>query len=178
MKMEFAPRGVIEFDGAKICSKNFSGARTDYNEQGKRNFSMWFTDPEIIDALINDTNEYGVGFNVRVCPPKEPGDVETGYLKVNVRFHEEGSNKGPRILVISGRNRYLVTEANASMLDDIDIDHIKMSISPYDSIGRDGKPHRTAWLQSMIVTQAMDNIGREIEDLMDEGEVDALPFED
>lgn len=171
MRMDFAPRGVIEFDGVDICSRNFSGEATEWNNQGSRNFSLKIKDSEAIDALINDVNEYGVGFNVKVQPPKEAGDDETGYLKVNVRFND----RGPNILVISGNNRTVLNERTVDTLDGIDIAHVKLSITPYDSIGRDGKPHRTAWLRSMIVTQDLDNVGREISELMSNYD-DEVPF--
>ncbi len=62
--------------------KNFSGAKTDFNDAGKRNFCAFLTQSQA-DELIS----YGV--NVKVRPPREEGDDPVFYVKVNVNLNSK-----------------------------------------------------------------------------------------
>lgn len=156
MELTFAPRGILQIDDARLCFKNFRGEGDMYNREGDRNFSLIIPDGEIAEALQNDLNEYGVGWNVKIRAPKEEGDAPFMYMKVKVSYTERSQ---PRVYLVSGRNRVELNEDTISMLDDIDIAHVDLDIRPYDGDSRFG-PHRTAYLQSMVVTQNVDRFAR------------------
>ena len=56
-----------------------------YNNEGDRNFSVIIPNEEIAEALKNDLNEYGVGWNVKIRAPKEEGEMPLMHLKVKVK---------------------------------------------------------------------------------------------
>ena len=44
MKITFAPRGILQVDDARIVYRNFTGAATQFNREGDRNFSLVIPD--------------------------------------------------------------------------------------------------------------------------------------
>lgn len=151
MELTFAPRGVLQIDDARIIFRNFRGEGGKYNKEGDRNFALIIPDEEMAEALQNDVNEYGAGWNVKIKPPREEGDEPFIYLPVKVKFNQ----RGPIIYLQSGNNRVKLNEETVSMLDDIDIRSVDLDIRPYDD-EINGKPFRAAYLQSMCVTQEID----------------------
>lgn len=151
MELTFAPRGVLQIDDARIIFRNFRGEGGKYNKEGDRNFALIIPDEEMAEALQNDVNEYGAGWNVKIKPPREEGDEPFIYLPVKVKFNQ----RGPIIYLQSGNNSVKLNEETVSMLDDIDIRSVDLDIRPYDD-EINGKPFRAAYLQSMCVTQEID----------------------
>lgn len=154
MKLTFAPRNILQIDDARICFRNFGGEGDMYNAEGNRNFSLIIPDPEIAEALQNDKNEYGVGWNVKIKAPRDESEMPFMYLPVKVKYTDRSK---PRVYLISGKNRVELTEDTIDMLDDIDILSVDLDIRPYDGEGRFGA-HRTAYLQSIYVTQSVDRL--------------------
>lgn len=151
MKLTFAPKGVLQIDEARITFRNFRGEGGKFNKEGDRNFALIIPDEEMAEALHNDVNQYGAGWNVKIKSPREEGDEPFMYLSVKVKFN----NRGPIIYLQSGNNRVKLTEDTISMLDEIDIESVDLDIRPYDD-EINGKPFRAAYLQSMCVTQNID----------------------
>lgn len=151
MELTFAPKNVLQIDDARIIFRNFRGEGGKYNKEGDCNFALIIPDEEMAEALQNDTNQYGAGWNVKIKPPREEGDEPFIYLPVKVKFN----NRGPVIYLQSGRNRVKLDEESVAMLDEIDIRRVDMDIRPYDD-EISGKPFRAAYLQSMCVTQNID----------------------
>lgn len=151
MKLTFKDRGILEIDDARIIYRNFSGEASKYNRAGDRNFSLLIDDEEIADALIDDVNQYGVGWNVKVRPPREEGDTPFMHLPVKVKFNA----KGPGIHLTTGNRTVRLTEETVGMLDEIDIRSVSLDIRPYDA-EVSGKPYRAAYLQSIHVVQEVD----------------------
>ena len=151
MELVFAPRNILQIDNARICFRNFRGEEGKYNREGDRNFALVIPDSEMAEALQNDTNQYGASWNVKIKPPREEGDEPFIYLPVKVKFNE----RGPIVYLQSGGNRVKLDEESISMLDDIDIRSVDLDIRPYDS-EINGRPFRSAYLQSMCVTQDID----------------------
>ena len=151
MKLTFAPRDVLQIDDAMIIFKNFKGEGGRYNAEGNRNFAILIQDQEIVNALIEDTNKYGIGWNVHIKAPREEGDDPFMYLPVKVKFN----GRGPVVYLKSGSNRVKLTEETIACLDDIDIASVDLDIRPYDN-EVNKNPHRTAYLQSMCVIQDID----------------------
>lgn len=151
MELTFAPKGVLQINDARICFRNFKGAAGRFNAEGDRSFALVIPDQETADALINDLNRYGVGWNVKIKEAREEGEDPFIHLPVKVRFND----RGPRVYLISGEHRSRLTEETVGMLDDIEIRSVDLDISPYDN-EINGKPYRTAYLQSICITQEID----------------------
>ena len=151
MELNVAPRGIIEINDARICFRNFRGEGGKFNKEGDRNFAVIIPNQEMADTLIEDTNQYGVGWNVKIKAPREEGDEPFMYLPVKVKFNE----RGPAVYLQSGKNRVKLDEESVSMLDEIDISNVDMDIRPYDDVIND-KPFRSAYLQSILVRQEID----------------------
>ena len=155
MELNFGPRGILQIDDARIIFRNFSGRADKYNREGDRNFALIIPNQDIADALMNDTNEYGVSWKVKIKEPREEGDAPFMYLPVNVKFND----RGPKVVLISGNNQTPLDEDTVSMLDDINISCVDMDIRAYDGESTYG-PFRSAYLQTMYVTQEIDRLGR------------------
>ena len=165
MEVTFAPRNMLEINDARIIFRNFKGAADKYNREGDRNFALIIsggilndgqgrrevTAEEMAEALTNDLNRLGVGWNVKIKAPREEGDSPFIYLPVKVRFNE----RGPKVYLKSGNNTVPITEDTVDMLDDIDIASVDMDIRPYDD-EISGKPFRAAYANALWVTQEID----------------------
>jgi hypothetical protein len=145
MRITFAPRGIVQIDEAKIIYRNFAGAPSKFNREGDRNFAVIINDQEIADALIDK------GWNVKIKPPREEGDSPFMYLPVKVKF----SDRGPTVYLRSGRTMTKLDEDSIDCLDMIDIMSVDMDLRPFDW-EVNGKEGRTAYLQSIHVTQEVD----------------------
>lgn len=160
MKLTIVPNrqntktAMLQIDDARICYRNFRGAGSTYETEGARNFSVIIPDEEIAEALVNDKNEFGVGWNVKIKPHREEGDNPFMYMKVKIKYSDRSK---PNVYLVSGRNKIQLDEETISMLDDITIKSVDMDIRPYDGEGRFG-PHRTAYLQSIYVYQEVDRL--------------------
>lgn len=148
MKINFASRGVVQIDNARIIYRNFAGAPSKFNREGDRNFAIIIEDQDIADALTEQ------GWNVKIKPPREEGDDPFMFLPVKVKFND----RGPRVYLqnsLEGRNRVMLDEDAVGMLDHVDITNVDLDIRPYDWDVQ-GKTGRTAYLQSICVTQEVD----------------------
>lgn len=143
---------LLEIDDARICFRNFRGEGSMYNNEGSRNFSVIIPNEEIAEALKNDKNEYGVGWNVKIKAPQAEGEMPFMHLKVNVKYTDRSA---PNVYLISGKNKIELTEETIGMLDEIDIKSVDLDIRPYDDEGRFG-PFRSAYLQRIYVVQEVD----------------------
>lgn len=151
MKLTFAPRGILQIDDARIIWPNFSGRSDKFNRDGERNFTLVIPDPEITEALQNDTNELGAAWNVKVRAPREEGEEPFTTMLVKVKF----TGRGPRVYLRSGNKRIELTEETIGCLDSMDIRTCDMDIRPFDGEGNYG-PFRAAYLHSMEVVQDID----------------------
>lgn len=159
MNITFAPRGILQIDDARIIFRNFRGEASRYNREGDRNFSVVIDDEAIADALLKDTNKYGIGWNVKIRPPREEGDIPFMHLPVKVKFNE----RGPGVHLTTGNRTIRLTEDTIDMLDDIDIRSVSLDIRPYDN-EVNGKPFRSAYLHSIHVTQEVDRFASSLYD--------------
>lgn len=145
MKIAFAPRGIVQMDDAIIMFRNFAGRGEKYNREGDRNFVIKIEDEEIADALIAE------GWNVKIDPNPVEGEPPYMSLKVKVKFNEWG----PRVCLISNGRRIMLDEDTVGELDRIAIDNVDLDIRPFDW-EVNGKTGRTAYLQTIEVTQRVD----------------------
>ena len=148
MKINFASRGVVQIDNARIIYRNFAGAPSKFNREGDRNFAVVIDDQDIAEALTEK------GWNVKIKPPREEGDEPFMFLPVKVKFND----RGPKVYLqnsLGGRNRVTLDEDTVGILDNVDIINVDLDIRPYDWDVQ-GKTGRTAYLQSICVTQEVD----------------------
>lgn len=145
MHVTFAPRGILQIDDARIIYRNFSGAPSKFNREGDRNFAVIIPNEEIKDALVEQ------GWNVKIKPPREEDEAPFMYLPVKVKFND----RGPNAYLVTGSRMNKLDEDSISCLDDVDIMSVDLDVRPYDwSVN--GKDGRTAYLQSIRVTQEID----------------------
>lgn len=161
MNITFAPKGILQIDDARIIFRNFSGKGSKFNREGDRNFAVIIDDEDIKDALIEE------GWNVKIKPPKEEGDIPFMYLSVKVKFNDYG----PNVYLKSGSNTTRLDEESVNLLDDIDISSVDMDLRPYDW-EVNGNQGRTAYLQAIHVTQRVDRFSSRF----DKGEEEVEPF--
>lgn len=145
MNITFAPRGRIQIDDARIIYRNFSGVGSQFNREGDRNFAVIIETEEQADALAAE------GWNVKIKPPRIEGEGVFMFLPVKVKF----SDFGPNVYLRSGRAMTKLDENSIGCLDNIDILGVDMDIRPYDWTVN-GKDGRTAYLESIHVTQSID----------------------
>lgn len=153
MEITFAPRGILQIDDARIIYRNFSGVGSKYNREGDRNFAVVIPNQEIADELIKE------GWNVRIKPPREEDEDPFMYLPVKIKF----SDRGPNCYLRSGKVQTKLTESTIGCVDDIDILSVDLDLRPFDW-DVNGKTGRTAYLQSIRVTQKIDRFAQENEE--------------
>jgi hypothetical protein len=82
-------------------------------------------------------------------------------MKVNVKFND----RGPTVYLKSGNGRPVkLDEDSIGILDNVDILSVDMDIRPYDWERPDGATGRTAYLQSIHVTQEVDRFAARYSD--------------
>lgn len=155
MKITYAPRGILQIDDARITFRNFRGEGSRYNREGDRNFSLIIESPEDADRLVN------LGWNVKIKDAREEGGDPFMHMKVNVKFND----RGPTVYLKSGSGRPVeLDEDSIGILDNVDILSVDMDIRPYDWERPDGATGRTAYLQSIHVTQEVDRFAARYSD--------------
>jgi hypothetical protein len=146
MNITFAPKGILQIDDARIIHRNFAGVGSKFNREGDRNFSVVIEDENLANQLAEE------GWNVKIKPPRDENDTPFMYLPVKVKFND----RGPSVYLKSGMaDQVRLDEESVGCLDDIDILSVDLDIRPYDW-EVNGKNGRTAYLQSIRVTQEVD----------------------
>ena len=145
MRITYAPRDILQIDDARIIYRNFAGRGDKYNREGDRNFAVVIPDEEMANELTN------LGWNVKIKPPREDGDMPFMFLPVKVKFND----RGPNVYLKTGDVQNKLDEESVGLLDNIDIIGVDLDIRPYDW-DVNGKEGRTAYLQSIRVIQDVD----------------------
>lgn len=145
MRLTFAPKEILQIDDARIIYRNFAGVGGKYNREGDRNFAVVIPDEELADKLVEK------GWNVKIKPARDEGDIPFMYLPVKVKFND----RGPAVYLQTGNKRNKLDEASIDCLDNVDIMGVDLDIRPYDWVVN-GKEGRTAYLQSIKVVQEID----------------------
>ena len=145
MELTFAPKGILQIDDARIIFRNFRGEASKYNREGDRNFAVVISDQKIADALVEQ------GWNVKIRPARDEGDIPFMYLPVKVKFNY----RGPNVYLLTGNSENKLDEETIECLDFVNITSVNMDIRPYDW-EMHGNTGRTAYLQSMEVIQETD----------------------
>lgn len=146
MEITYAPRDILQIDNARIVHRNFRGEGSKFNREGDRNFSLVIEDSKVADELA------AKGWNVKIKPPRDEDDEPFMFLPVKIKFND----RGPVAYLKSGNaDPVRLNEETIDCLDDIDIMGVDVDIRPFDW-EVNGKTGRTAYLQSIFVTQEVD----------------------
>ena len=145
MRLTFAPKEILQIDDARIIYRNFAGVGGKYNREGDRNFAVVIPDEELAEKKKKK------GWNVKIKPARDEGDIPFMYLPVKVKFND----RGPAVYLQTGNKRNKLDEASIDCLDNVDIMCVDLDIRPYDWVVN-GKEGRTAYLQSIKVVQEID----------------------
>lgn len=157
----------IIIENAKIIFRNFSGEGSRFNPEGNRNFAV-LLDEELSSILETD------GWNVKWLEPREDGDERQAYLPVALSFN----NYPPKILMISGQGKTLLTEDMIHILDWAEIETIDLIIRPYNWGPINDKSGIKAYVKSMYVTIVEDEFESKYYDIPFSGaEADHIPDE-
>ena len=162
MNVTVAPRGILQIDDARIIFRNFSGAPSQFNREGDRNFAVVIPDEELAAQLAED------GWNVKIKEARDAGDPPFMYLPVKIKFND----RGPICYLQTGSRLNKLDEESIDILDNVDIAGVDLDIRPYDwgPIGPEQKYGRTAYLQSIKVVQEIDRFAAQFAE-------DNVPFE-
>lgn len=153
MHVTFAPKGILQIDDARIIYRNFSGIGSKFNREGDRNFSIIIEDQDVADELVKN------GWNVKIKPPRDEDDTPFMTLPVKVKFND----RGPIAYLITGKRKNKLDEESISILDNVDILGVDLDLRAYDW-EVNGKTGRTAYLQSICVTQEVDRFAERYAD--------------
>lgn len=110
----------LTIEDAKLCSKNFSGAKTKWKAAGIRKFTL-ILDQETAERLIDE------GWNVSVRPGREDGDSDRYYLDVAVRFEKFP----PVVKLVTSRGVTTLDEDTVGQLDAANIIKADVAVVPY-----------------------------------------------
>lgn len=153
MHVTFAPKGILQIDDARIIYRNFSGIGSKFNREGDRNFSIIIEDQDVADELVKN------GWNVKIKPPRDEDDTPFMTLPVKVKFND----RGPIVYLITGKRKNELDEESIGILDNVDILGVDLDLRAYDW-EVNGKTGRTAYLQSICVTQEVDRFAERYAD--------------
>lgn len=157
MEVTIARNEHLLIDDARITFRNFAGVEKEFNREGDRNFSWIIEDPELANRLKD------LGWNVRIKPSSDPDADPFSHLQVKVKMSGSTVIK----LVRPGMKPIELDADTVSCLDHMNIERIDMDIRPYDWIVNEGKKSekrgRSAYLQTMYVTQSIDRFAERYE---------------
>jgi hypothetical protein len=137
-------------EDARLLFRNFSGEKSQYNQNGARTFAA-VLDPDVAEAMLKD------GWNVKYLKEREEGEGETPYIPIEVKYKV----KPPRITLITSKGRTPLGEDEVGILDWVDIETCDLIGRAYNwYIEATGKSGIKAYLQTMFVTIREDALER------------------
>lgn len=140
-------KSKLGIDNARICFKNFSGKNDPFG-QGL-GFSVIIPDEHTREMLVNDVNDLGAGWNVKLRAPREEGDTPFMHLPVKIRISEGR----PAVYVRTGNKTIQMSPQDIGRLDRMNIASVDLDISPNDG-DYHGRPFRSAYLDAIYVYTA------------------------
>lgn len=151
----------INVENAELRFKNFSGAKSEFNKDGKREFSVIF-DEDTARQLIDE------GWNVRELRKRDPEDETKYALKVRVKYADDPiyAHLDPKIIMISGKKKTLLDADSVGALDYAEIENADIIIRPYN-YDRNGTKGIAAYLHTAYITVVQDAFEEKYADLND-----------
>lgn len=169
-------RGLFTVENARIIFKNFAGKRTEFNDEGNRNFGLLISD-EDAERLKED------GWNVKYLRPRpdDPDEYRQPWLPVKVKF----GDYPPIVYLIKPNNgdprKVRLDEETIGQLDWANIESCDIQIRPYNYPARSGRPAGiSAYLKCLYATIREDDLERKYGSIPEVGDFDEedenLPF--
>lgn len=152
-------RSNINIEGAKLIFKNFQGKKTDFNDEGNRNFGV-LLDEELAEKLKED------GWRVRYLRPRadDPEQYEQPWLSVRVKFNPYP----PIAFLINSKGKKRLDEDTIDQLDWSNIKNCDLIIRPYNYPAIKGRPAGvSAYLKAIYVTIYEDEFAMKYNDIPD-----------
>lgn len=152
-------RSNINIEGAKLIFKNFQGKKTDFNDEGNRNFGV-LLDEELAEKLKED------GWRVRYLRPRadDPEQYEQPWLSVRVKFNPYP----PIAFLINSKGKKRLDEDTIDQLDWSNIKKCDLIIRPYNYPAIKGRPAGvSAYLKAIYVTIYEDEFAMKYNDIPD-----------
>lgn len=143
----------LVLENSKIIFRNFSGAPSQFNPEGKRNFCV-LLDTDMANKLKLQ------GWNIRFSEGRDEDDEQQAYMQVAVSF----DNYPPTIMMVTSKNKTILSPDDVGMLDWAEIESIDMIIRPYEW-EVNGKTGVKAYLKSMYVKIQEDEFSEKYEDI-------------
>lgn len=145
----------LTVENAHLIYRNFSGAPSQFNREGDRNFCVRF-DVDTAQKLADD------GWNIKFREPREEGDEPFGYLPVAVNYN----NFAPNIWLVTSHNKTRLDANTVSQLDYAEIQNVDLVIRPYNW-EVSGKKGTKAYVKNMYVTIVEDDFADKYADIPD-----------
>lgn len=138
----------LELEDARLMGgkfKNFAGRANDYNREGNRYINVVIP-ADKVDELVEK------GWAIKELPPREEGDSPVYFMKVSIRYQDDGGFSDPKIYKgIDRDNMHKVTVATVADLDRDEIEYVDMVIRPYHWKRKSGEEGVSAYLEEMYV---------------------------
>lgn len=122
----------------KIFARNFSGAETQFNAKGNRNFCVIIEDDKLAEQMIAD------GWNVKRLKPREDGELGAYFTNVKVNY---GKGRPPKIMEVIAGKRVELGEDDVHALDIEELERVDVTIRPFQWEVR-GKTGTKGYLQT------------------------------
>lgn len=139
----------IKIEGAHIVCRNFAGNKTEFNNEGDRNFGV-LLDDNLANKLAMD------GWNIKHFKPKpdDPTQRSQAWLKVKVKY----GKISPIVNLITSRGRTRLDENTISQLDFTRIKYVDLIVRPYNYPASNLMPAGVAaYLKAIYVTVLEDD---------------------
>lgn len=127
----------FSLEDARIIYRNFSGEKTKFNTEGKRNFHVVLPE-ELAQQMLED------GWNVKVREPREEGDDLFYHIQITVNYDVNP----PRVYVVTSSGKTLLSAESVGSLDAFDIVSVDLeAVSYHWEVG--GNSGITAYLKTL-----------------------------
>ena len=126
LKEEYMDKEVtknLRLEGVKVIFKNFKGEERKFNRAGARNFYA------VLDVKQAEKLE-DEGWSIRWLEPRNEGDERRPIIKISINYNN--TNRKPKIVMISGKNKTDLDEEALESLDSAEIDSADIIARPYN----------------------------------------------
>ncbi len=113
--------GNLVIEDAQIIFRNFAGAKSQYNREGKRTFNVIIDDPDVANNLIDD------GWNIKQLKPRDDDEMPKYRLEVTVTFN----NFPPNVFMVTNNNKTKLDADAIEALDYAELKTVDLVIRPY-----------------------------------------------